>query len=71
MAVAVLRKSPTNFVTEEKMTPAKTIKVKVIGRWSVVHDDQRYVQDDELSVPESIAADWERSGWVERVGAKS
>jgi hypothetical protein len=70
MGVAVIRKAPSNYVTEEQMAPAKTIKVKVIGRWSVVHDDQRYVQDDELSVPESTADEWLRSGWVEKVSAK-
>jgi hypothetical protein len=48
--------------------PEKTVKVRVSDRWSVVHDGKRYVLDDELSVPENVAQEWERSRWVERVG---
>ena len=53
------------------MAPAKTIKVRVSDRWSVVHDDKRYVLDDELSVPEHVADEWERNRWVERVSSKT
>jgi hypothetical protein len=66
--VKVIRKSPANLVTEDKLVPEKTIRVRVSDRWSVVHEDKRYVLDDELSVPENVAQEWERSRWVERVG---
>jgi hypothetical protein len=43
------------------------VKVKVIDRWSVVHDDQRYVKGDELTVPQHVADEWERNRWIEKV----
>lgn len=70
MAVAVIKKAPASIVLESQLTPAKTVKVKVVGRWSVVHDDKRHVEGDELTVPESTADEWLRSGWVEKVSAK-
>jgi hypothetical protein len=72
MVARVIKKSPANFVTEDQVTPAKNVKVKVIDRWSVVDDDgKRHVEGDELSVPEHVADEWERNHWVERVSAKS
>ena len=58
-------KAPTMIVDEP--APEKQVKVKVIDRWSVVHDDQRYAKGDTLTVPESVAQEWEQSGYVERV----
>jgi hypothetical protein len=46
----------------------KTEKVKVIDRFSVAHDGKRYVKDDTVSVPESVASEWERNRWAQRVG---
>jgi hypothetical protein len=71
MGVAVIKKAPASIVLESQLTPAKTVKVRVSDRWSVVHDDKRYVQDDELEVPEHVADEWERNHWVERVSSKS
>ncbi|WP_156660959.1 hypothetical protein [Mycobacterium sp. 852002-51163_SCH5372311] len=48
----------------------KQVKVKVIDRWRVVHDDKPYVKGQTVTVPESVAAEWERSGYVERVTGK-
>jgi hypothetical protein len=45
----------------------KQVKVKVIDRWRVVHDDKAYHKGDTLTVPENVAQEWERSRWVERV----
>lgn len=71
MVARVIKKSPANFVTEEQVTPKKAVTVKVIDRWSVVDDDgKRHVEGDELSVPEHVADEWLRSGWVEKVSAK-
>jgi hypothetical protein len=67
MAVTVMKKTPTSMILDNEMTPAKTVKVKVAGRWSVVHEDKRHVEGDELTVPEHIADEWFRSGWVEKV----
>jgi hypothetical protein len=39
--------------------------LKVLARWRVVHDGRPYVRGD--TVPESVAAEWVRSGYVERV----
>jgi hypothetical protein len=69
MAVAVIKKAPANLILENEMTPAKQVKVRVSDRWSVVHDDKRHVEGDELTVPESTADEWERNCWVERVGS--
>jgi hypothetical protein len=68
MAASVIRKSPTNLITEDTLTEKKQVKVRVSDRWSIFHDDRRYVEGDELTVPEAVAAEWERSRWVERVG---
>jgi hypothetical protein len=58
-------------ITEDNIMPEKTARVRVSDRWSVIHDGKRYILDDELTVPEHIAAEWERSRWVERVSSKS
>jgi hypothetical protein len=47
--------------------PEKTVKVKVIDRWRVVHDGKAYVKGDTLTVPESVAQEWQGSGYVEPV----
>ena len=52
-------------------TSEKQVKVKVIDRWRVVHNDKPYVKDDVLVVPESVAQGWELSGYVERVAGKT
>lgn len=48
----------------------KTVKVRVSDRWRVVHDGKPHTKGDTLSVPESVAQDWERNRWVERVTGK-
>jgi hypothetical protein len=50
--------------------PEKTVKVRVSDRWRVVNPDdgKAHTKGDELSVPENVAEEWEKSGWVERVG---
>jgi hypothetical protein len=45
----------------------KQVKVRVSGRWRVVHDGKPYVKGETVTVPESVAQEWERSGYVERV----
>ncbi|MEE2855639.1 MAG: hypothetical protein VX424_23645 [Actinomycetota bacterium] len=55
------------MVIDGEQAPEKQVTVKVIDRWSVVHDDQRYVKGDSVTVPESVAQEWEASGYVERV----
>ena len=45
----------------------KQVTVKVIDRWRIVHGDKPYLKDDVLVVPENVAQEWERSGYVERV----
>lgn len=47
----------------------KQVKVKVIDRWLVVYDDKPYVKGETVIVPEAIAAEWERSRWVQRVSS--
>ncbi|WP_156661044.1 hypothetical protein [Mycobacterium sp. 852002-51163_SCH5372311] len=39
----------------------------MIDPWRVVYDDKPYVKGETVTVPESVAAEWERSRWVERV----
>jgi hypothetical protein len=71
MTVRVIKKAPASMILQEDSVPEKKVKVKVIDRWSVVHDDKRHVKDDELTVPEDVAVEWERNHWVERVSSKS
>jgi hypothetical protein len=58
-------------ILEDKAMPEKTVKVKVVDRWSVAHDGKRYVKGQTLTVPEATAKEWEQSGWVERVASGS
>lgn len=68
MAARVIKRGKAeNVVIDGAPAPEKQVTVKVIDRWSVVHDDQRYVKGDSVSVPESVAQEWEDSGYVERV----
>jgi hypothetical protein len=55
----------------EKNMPEKQVGVRVSDRWRVVHDDKPYTKGDTLTVPENVAQEWERSGYVERVTGKS
>ena len=57
------------IIPEDNMSE-KTVKVKVIDRWRVVHNDKAYHKGDTLTVPENVAQEWERSRWVERVTGK-
>jgi len=41
----------------------------VIDRWRAVHDGRPYVKGETVTVPESVAAEWERAHWVERVSS--
>jgi hypothetical protein len=56
------------MILEEQSMPEKQIKVRVSDRWRVVHDDKAYVKGETLTVPESVAQEWERNRWVEVVG---
>lgn len=49
----------------------KQVKLRVSNRWRVVHDDKPYVKGETVTVPESVAVEWERSGYVERVSSKT
>ena len=60
----IKRGDDPKVIKEEKS--GKSVKVKVVDRWAVVHEGKRYVKDDTVTVPESTADEWERSGWVER-----
>ena len=56
---------------QENKVSDKQVKVKVIDRWRGVHEDKPYIKDDVLVVPEHVAQEWERSGYVERVTSKT
>ncbi|MFV8320311.1 hypothetical protein [Mycobacterium sp. 23] len=49
----------------------KTVKVKVRKPFRVVHEGEAYSDGAEVTVPESVAVQWERPGRVERVTASS
>jgi hypothetical protein len=55
------------MILEEQLMPEKTVQVRVSDRLRVVHDGTAYTKGDRLTVPEHVAQEWERSGWVERV----
>jgi hypothetical protein len=54
-------------ILQENIMSEKQVKVRVCDRWRVVHDDKPYVNGETLTVPENVAQEWERSGWVEKV----
>lgn len=60
------------MILENNMSD-KQVKVKVIYRWRVVHPDDGtgHVKDDVLVVPERVAQEWERNGYVERITGKA
>jgi len=55
MTARVIKRGKAPTVIVDEPAPEKLVKVKVVDRWSVVHDDQRYVKGDTLTVPESVA----------------
>jgi hypothetical protein len=67
----------TGFLVTVRQQPSQDVgasnpaKVRVSDIWRVVHDGESYVKGDELTVPENVAQEWERSGYVERVTGKS
>ncbi len=66
------KRAPDQLMILEADMTDKTVKVKVIDRWRVVHDGKVGVKGDTLTVPEATAQEWERSsGYVERVTGKS
>jgi hypothetical protein len=54
-------------IKDKPANPDKPVKVKVSNIWSVVHEGQRYVQGDTVTVPESLADEWIRNHWVKAV----
>ena len=71
MTVRAIKKASASMITEDQLTPEKTVKVRVSDRWRVVHDGEGYVLGDEVTVPEDVAKEWERNGYVERVSSKA
>ena len=72
MVVKVIKNGPTSVVLEDQLTPEPQVKVRVSNRWRVVHDGKPYVLGDEVTVPEDVAKEWGRNGYVECVsGDKS
>jgi hypothetical protein len=49
----------------------KTVRVKMKAPFRVVHEGEPHSDGDQFEVPEDVAAQWERSGFVERVSASS
>jgi hypothetical protein len=69
--VRVIKRAPAGMVLEDQLKPEPQIKVRVIDRWRVVHDGKPYVKGDEVTVPEDVAKEWERNGYVDRVSGKA
>jgi hypothetical protein len=55
------------MILEEATVAEKNIKVKVQAPFRVVHEGNAFTDGDTVTVPENVAAEWERSGWVEKV----
>lgn len=51
-------------ILEEEPKP-KTAKVKVKGKYRVVHEGRPYVGGDELVVPQDVADQWIKARFVE------
>ncbi len=39
-------------------------RIRVVGNYRVVHDGAAYVGGDMPEVPEALAREWLRAGWV-------
>jgi hypothetical protein len=52
-----------NYVTDNPSNPGNYVTAD--------NDATGHVKGDTLSVPESVASEWERTGYVERVTGKS
>lgn len=59
------------MILEGQNMTEKTVKVKVRKPFRVVHEGEAYSDGAEVTVPESVAVQWERPGRVERVTASS
>jgi hypothetical protein len=55
------------MILEDRPVSEKTVKVKVREPFRVIHAGDTHTGGDEVSVPEHVAQEWERSRWVERV----
>jgi hypothetical protein len=71
MVARVIKRGQPDMIIKDEPVDEKQVKVKVIGRWSVSHDSKRHIEGDTVTVPESVAVEWERNHWVERVSSKS
>jgi hypothetical protein len=69
MVARVIKRGQPDMIIKDEPVEEKQVKVKVIDRWSVIHDGERHVEGDTVVVPESVAVEWERSRWVERVSS--
>jgi hypothetical protein len=58
------------MVVEDTSKPEKSAKVRVLAPYRVVHNGTAHVKGT-LTVPENVAQEWERSGYVECVTGKS
>lgn len=47
--------------------PEKNVKVKVLSNYRVSHDGKPHVGGQTATVPEHVAQEWERAGFVELV----
>jgi len=54
------------MITEAPITEIPTAKVIVQEPFRVVHEGSAHTAGDEITVDLSIAAKWERAGWVRR-----
>jgi hypothetical protein len=58
------------MILEDKPMAEKDIRVRVKAPFRVVDDEGNpHTDGDELSVPEAVAQQWQRSGFVEQVTA--
>lgn len=64
--VRLFTKGDPKVIKQDELSD-KPVKVKVTGRFSVAHEGKRYAKDDTVTVPELVADEWLRAGWVERV----
>jgi hypothetical protein len=55
------------MILEEKTVPEKTVKLRVKAPFRIVHEGNPHTDGDTFTVPENLAQEWERSGYVERV----
>lgn len=61
----VVLSSAAKAIKDAEAKPVGTVRVRVLGKYRIVHDGKPHVGGDRLTVPADVAGKWIKAGWVE------